>query len=311
MKTKNPKSQSQKINQKLGLSIINSKNDIIKSFFQNKLNQLNNQKLQTNNPIVTNKPIGTKRLLSMCFNYERTKFKLNGCFNDGINITKYFKKIGYTDITLITDKTTNWNKINVTNQILKFIKSGVAGDTLIFHYSGHGTQIPDNNGDEKLDRVDECIVCSNIVNGQPEILRDDEFNDIIGNLADGVNLVIVTDSCNSGTVTDLPYTFEPTQPNNYVVNNTRFINTKNIIALSGCRDNQTSADANIPDNLGNKAQGAMTWALLQALNNKQATTWRQLLTNIRTILSNTKLYDQVPQLSYSNIKFNIDNNYIL
>jgi hypothetical protein len=92
-----------------------------------------------------------------------------------------------------------------------------------------------------------------------------------------------------------------------VLNNTHYINTKNIIALSGCRDNQTSADAYID----NKAQGAMTWAFLKALNNNQTTTWRQLLTNIRTILSNTKLYDQIPQLSYSNINFNIDDKFNL
>jgi len=62
--------------------------------------------------------------------------------------------------------------------------------------------------------------------------------------------------------------------------------------VSGCRDDQTSADANI----GGKATGAMSYALITLLRKNPEPTLMQLLNGMRDILIDGK-YTQVPQMS--------------
>jgi hypothetical protein len=66
-----------------------------------------------------------------------------------------------------------------------------------------------------------------------------------------------------------------------------------VIQFSGCRDEQTSADANI----GGQSTGAMSWSFRQAFEKKGFDqTYVQLLGNIRTLLHG-KYYTQIPQMS--------------
>ena len=62
--------------------------------------------------------------------------------------------------------------------------------------------------------------------------------------------------------------------------------------ISGCMDNQTSADAYI----NSKYQGAMTWSFLDTVNKKPNLTWIELITTMRSSLK-TSTYQQIPQLS--------------
>jgi hypothetical protein len=72
----------------------------------------------------------------------------------------------------------------------------------VFHFSGHGDQEPDDDGDEK-DGEDETITPLDWQ--QSGDIRDDEINDIIVRpLVHGVRLHAIIDACRSGTVLDLP-----------------------------------------------------------------------------------------------------------
>jgi len=62
--------------------------------------------------------------------------------------------------------------------------------------------------------------------------------------------------------------------------------------LSGCMDNQTSADASIDG----KHTGAMTYAFSKALEQSKTCTYKELITNMYNILGEGG-YSQVPQLS--------------
>lgn len=77
-------------------------------------------------------------------------------------------------------------------------------DSVIFFFSGHGTQLPDLDGDEKEDRKDEAIVFTDTAVTNPAtFLIDDE----LGRLLDEVpsaNILVVIDSCHSGTGTRSP-----------------------------------------------------------------------------------------------------------
>ncbi len=71
-------------------------------------------------------------------------------------------------------------------------KKCAAGDMFVFYFSGHGGQQPDTSGDEQ-DGRDETIVAYD-----REVL-DDELNEIWPKFKAGVHIVMLSDSCNSGT----------------------------------------------------------------------------------------------------------------
>lgn len=75
-----------------------------------------------------------------------------------------------------------------------------------------------------------------------------------------------------------------------------------VISISGCKDDQTSADALI----NNNATGAMSWAFIKTMTDMPEQSYLSLLNNMRTLLK--AKYSQKPQLSSShpqdmNIKF--------
>lgn len=73
------------------------------------------------------------------------------------------------------------------------------------HYSGHGTQIRDTNGDE-ADGFDEALVPYDYTSAGC-ILDDELFRIVVRPLRDGVTLTSLMDCCHSGTILDLPYLY--------------------------------------------------------------------------------------------------------
>jgi metacaspase-1 len=78
-------------------------------------------------------------------------------------------------------------------------------DSLFFHYSGHGGQTEDLDGDED-DGFDEVIYPVDFK--QNGFIVDDQIHDImVRPLRPGVRLTAIFDSCHSGTAMDLPYIY--------------------------------------------------------------------------------------------------------
>jgi hypothetical protein len=73
-----------------------------------------------------------------------------------------------------------------------------AGDLVVFHYSGHGSRLDDQNGDE-LDGIDETIVPTDSDRAGSRDIRDDEINERLGKLPPGAFVTLILDSCYSGT----------------------------------------------------------------------------------------------------------------
>lgn len=83
------------------------------------------------------------------------------------------------------------------------IEGSQSGDSLVFHFSGHGTQEMNMYGDE-IDGFDEAI-CPVDYEEQGKIL-DDEINAaIVRPLPRGAKLHAIIDACHSGTVLDLAF----------------------------------------------------------------------------------------------------------
>jgi hypothetical protein len=73
------------------------------------------------------------------------------------------------------------------------------GDVLVFQFAGHGTQVPDVDGDDDGDGKDEALVPVDYASGA--FVVDDDLRNVIGGLPKGVNLTCFIDCCHSGTVT--------------------------------------------------------------------------------------------------------------
>jgi metacaspase-1 len=94
-------------------------------------------------------------------------------------------------------------KKNIRMAMYWLVQGCLAGDSLVLHYSGHGGQQKDENGDE-VDGFDETILPLDFE--QEGVILDDEINEIIVRpLPRGVKLHAIVDACHSGTVLDLPF----------------------------------------------------------------------------------------------------------
>ena len=101
------------------------------------------------------------------------------------------------NFTVLTDENaTRDHLIAALNQLVQV--TGPA-DTVYFHYSGHGSQVQDVNGDE-TDGLDETIVPQDGRSVGVRDIVDDELDAIFSRLR-ARSAVIVLDSCHSGTGT--------------------------------------------------------------------------------------------------------------
>ena len=160
-----------------------------------------------------------------------------------------------------------------------------SGDSLFFHYSGHGGQARDVDGDE-YDGFDETLIPMDFKkNG---VIVDDDINRLlIRPLIRGVTLHCVIDACHSGTVMDLEYQFVFDNSSaqkwvNHNRNNNISKNTKGgfAVCFSSSSDSQVSADTTMYTGM-NIATGAATYAFINAVEKDHATTYGQLLYSIQ------------------------------
>jgi hypothetical protein len=204
--------------------------------------------------------------------------------------------------------------------IATLIASGRKGDVLLLHYSGHGSNVPDRNGDE-ADRRDEILCPTDLDWKDP--LTDDWLRRTFNKLRTGVRLTVVMDCCHSGTNTRaVPMPGEPVidryLPSPWDImaqeSGRRLRGTvrgtlrrsrraarkrSDLVAariaevlITGCRDTQTSADAYIGGSYG----GALTYALVAAIREaKGRLSYRELHARTLKYLKKED-FTQVPQL---------------
>ncbi len=199
-------------------------------------------------------------------NYSNSKSgKLNGCINDVYNISRYIKSTLAIPIITFTDdidlSNTSYDGIikNLHTLAIESYRDNL--DFVWIHYSGHGSYKKDTSGDE-LDGMDEGLVPSDYE--KKGILLDDILNHMIASFNPKTKILFVCDSCHSGTMLDLKYTW---QGIDCQIDNQSCNIIPHTILISGCMDNQTSADAfNL---LGdNQSIGALTACILKVLKYK-------------------------------------------
>jgi hypothetical protein len=129
--------------------------------------------------------------------YDGWNGELFACEADANDMTALARSRGFKTQTLLREKVT---AKTVKDAILKAAQKLRNGDTFFLTYSGHGGQVPDTNGDEGRfgdthDQKDEtwCLFDREFI--------DDELAALYAKFKAGVRILVLSDSCHSGTVT--------------------------------------------------------------------------------------------------------------
>ncbi len=216
--------------------------------------------------------------------YQGWAGELNACEADAQDMTEIAKSKKFSVKTLLTKSAT---RAKVTGEILRAAKALTKGDIFMLTYSGHGGQLPDLNSDEPDDQDETwCLYDGELV--------DDELYGHLGKFAQGVRILVFSDSCHSGTVVKMAYyqgttaarssgigaqtiryRFMPPDVASRTYRANKIFYDKilrdkkikvageavraSVLLISGCQDNQLSADGDF--------NGLFTSQLLRVWNN--------------------------------------------
>jgi len=133
------------------------------------------------------------------------------------------------------------------------------------------------------------------------IVDTEIFDVLVAQLPSGVKLTTVLDCCHSGTGLDLPFTWA----NGWVEEDNPAHSAGDVLLLSGCEDDQTSAD--MRTNEFGRPQGALTNAFCKALESTSTLDHMRLLQGIHSELERGG-FRQRPCLTASQ-KFDLSDNF--
>jgi hypothetical protein len=124
--------------------------------------------------------------------YSGWSGELAACEFDANDMAAIAKSKGMKSTVLLTKKATRANALAGIRAAAGQLK---AGDLFFLTYSGHGGQVPDVTGEEEDDKKDEtwCLYDGEVI--------DDELYLELSGFAEGVRVLVLSDSCHSGTVT--------------------------------------------------------------------------------------------------------------
>jgi hypothetical protein len=175
---------------------------------------------------------------------------------------------------------------------------------IVFHFSGHGSQAADQNGDE-ADKWDETLVpydSRDMGNMRFDII-DDELDELFQELNRYTsNITFILDSCHSGAASrggesliarEIPRDERP-QPKRESKNNSRGDNPPEFepiglmprgdgrsVTVSGCLSFQRSYEKLYGSGKAKVSHGILTWNLMQTLRRATPrTTWRALMEDV-------------------------------
>ena len=121
---------------------------------------------------------------------------LGGCVADARGAGAALAQLGF-DVKALYDEAAT--RQGIAAAIEGLLAESRRGDTVVIHYAGHGTQLPDLNQDEG-DGFDEAWVPIDYLSG--EFFIDDDQGALFDRYRDaGIELVLFTDCCHSGTNT--------------------------------------------------------------------------------------------------------------
>lgn len=208
-------------------------------------------------------------------NEYATQADLSGASNDARLIASALTRFGVSDLRLLLDAAATRAAVEgAWNELLA--KAG-EGDTVVFAYSGHGGMTEDLDGDEATpaqpdDRLDETFLLTGYGgDARDERIVDDELHTwFLAAREKGVRVVLVADSCYSGTVTrggrarlgdDYITTGTPDRKPVQAMASNAEDTLDNVVFLAGSREAETVVEVPIEG----RYHGALSYAFARAL----------------------------------------------
>jgi len=250
--------------------------------------------------------------------YPGTQNDLSGCVNDANDWAAVLQGRGFSVTSLLDAQAT---KAKMVAGMQGLIGGAKSGESVVITYSGHGTFVPDTSGDEP-DGRDEALCPYDIDQGN--VLIDDEIQQLFAQRAAGVKVVLLSDSCHSGSVIRwAPPDPDSTAPRPRFLPPAAWLPADKLprdasgavpthmggaakpfawlgglflaggdLLMAGCRDQEYSYDARF----GNRPNGAFTYYALKTLKSLAAkATYAHWYTEIRKYLPGAS-YPQTPQI---------------
>lgn len=230
---------------------------------------------------------------------------LAGCVNDAKDWFMLSRDHGFGTSVLLLDSEAS--KANMMEAMRAAIAPLKYGDLALITYSGHGSWIPDMDGDEP-DHRDEVLVPYDYQSG---VLSDDELLTVLGKRARGARVIFISDSCHSGSVNRFASPINPNRGGIRYLAPEAFLPTRALgrarqvegaqargtsrgssVLMAGARDEEYAYDAWFQG----RANGAFTKVAIEELQNRQPWSYREWHQLIRLRLPSQD-YPQTPVLT--------------
>lgn len=239
-------------------------------------------------------------VISIGINYAGQSGELRGCVNDSNNFVRWARATFGADRLVVrqlrdTEPPASAQfptRRNIRRALERVVREAQGGafTHVWLHYSGHGTQVRDRDGDE-VDGFDEALVP--VDHARQGYIRDDWIRGkVIERLPAEVKFFGLIDACHSGTIADMRFFL---CAGGLKRASRKATSTPNAMMISGCRDDSVSFDA-VDRRYG--PSGAMTSAFLRAMAAGRRRAAVDVVAAMRRELA-AKGYSQVPMLSVS------------
>jgi metacaspase-1 len=141
-----------------------------------------------------------KRKAVLCgINNYKTAPSLRGCLNDVENIKSLLINRFEFDVSDIHElKDNEVIKTNLEQQWKWLTENAVSEDVLVFHFSGHGSNVEDLDGDEEDARDEITCLYDMDFNNPNSYILDDEWYEWVRQVNPEANLIMIKDTCHSG-----------------------------------------------------------------------------------------------------------------
>jgi hypothetical protein len=205
-------------------------------------------------------------------NYENPRYRLQGPLNDVRNFrSALIGACGFDarNIATLTDRDASLDEILIHLEELLGASYGEGSGPchLVFYYSGHGTQVPDTDGDE-ADHLDEAIVPWDFDGSKNSVITDDMIYERCRKYyREGMTIDLIYDSCFSGGMeraihhkfisVDSRYSHLPKA--------TKLVPVPSMVVWTASKENQVSEEQEFSYASMSQVEGVFTHYLVQAI----------------------------------------------
>uniref|UniRef100_A0A7N0UDY6 Uncharacterized protein n=1 Tax=Kalanchoe fedtschenkoi TaxID=63787 RepID=A0A7N0UDY6_KALFE len=237
--------------------------------------------------------IGRRRAVLCGVSYRGTTHSLERSVSD-VRCMNYFllHTLGLRDDSILiltedeADPTRKPTKANILTALQWLVQGCKSGDSLIFHFSGHGSR-QFITGDRTERYIEGLFPVDHEVQG---LIEDQEINAaIVRQLPQGARLHAIVDASHARNVLGLPYICRINREGYYLWEDHSYTTSSQgglTVLISSCEDYETAANSS--GLLRSPAAGAMTCSFIQAVQNEPGATYGRLLLAMRYAIGEAK-----------------------